>query len=140
MDRLFLDANILFSAAYSEKSLLLALWSLEQTQLVSSNYACEEAKRNLTSSEKCVRLNQLIQSIKICQEHDESIIPVEITLRRKDRPILAAAIGENCDHLITGDFRDFGRFYGKKILGTLITPPSAYLKARLSNLETAQTD
>ena len=47
MDRVFLDANILFSAAYRRESGLKQLWRISETQLLTSGYAVEEARRNL---------------------------------------------------------------------------------------------
>ena len=42
--RVFLDANVLYSAAYLEGSRLEQLWGLERVELISSGYAVEEVK------------------------------------------------------------------------------------------------
>ena len=47
MDRLFLDANVLFSAAYRPSAGLLIFWKLAGVQLLSSRYAVAEALANL---------------------------------------------------------------------------------------------
>jgi predicted nucleic acid-binding protein len=47
VDRVFLDANVLFSAAYRSDSGLLKLWKLKRTKLITSTYALEEARTNL---------------------------------------------------------------------------------------------
>jgi len=47
MDRLFLDANVLFSAAYRPNAGLLKLWKLKDVVLCFSRYALEEARINL---------------------------------------------------------------------------------------------
>ncbi len=39
----------------------------------------------------------------------------------KDQPILAAANGAGCTHLLTGDARHFGHLYGKRVQGALGT-------------------
>jgi len=44
-----------------------------------------------------------------------------------DRPILWAAISLRATHLLSGDFKAFGRFYGQTIEGVAIMPPAAYL-------------
>jgi len=49
MDRLFLDANVLFSAAYKTESGPLQLWKLKNATLCSSRYALEEARINLAN-------------------------------------------------------------------------------------------
>ena len=48
MDRLFLDANVLFSAAYRPNAGLLRLWRLPDVVLCTGRYALEEARTNLT--------------------------------------------------------------------------------------------
>jgi hypothetical protein len=50
MDRLFLDANVLFAAAWRPKAALARLWELGDAELLSSDYAIEEARRNLGTS------------------------------------------------------------------------------------------
>lgn len=47
MDRIFFDANVLFSAAYKPASRLSNLWLLRDVELITSRLAAEEAKRNL---------------------------------------------------------------------------------------------
>ena len=47
MDRVFLDANILLSAALRPKAGLLRLWKLANAALMTSDHAIEEARRNL---------------------------------------------------------------------------------------------
>jgi hypothetical protein len=45
----------------------------------------------------------------------------------KDRPVLPAAIGVGATHLLTGDLRHFGPYYGKRTEGVLALPPGEYL-------------
>ena len=47
MDRLFLDANILFSAAYRPIAGLVQFWKLEDAIFCSSHYAVEESRYQL---------------------------------------------------------------------------------------------
>ena len=63
MDRVFLDANILFSAAYRPTSRLLQLWSLPDVELLTSPYAVEEARRNLDLLEQKIRLDILLTQV-----------------------------------------------------------------------------
>jgi predicted nucleic acid-binding protein len=129
MERLFLDANILFSAAYREGAGIRQFWELSSVKLLTSQYAFEEAKRNLNQTQGS-RLARLIKHVKVYAEYgNEAYIPKNILLRKKDRPILAAAIGSEANYLITGDFRDFGCLYGQRILGVMILAPSIYLKS-----------
>lgn len=127
-DILFLDANILFSAAYREHAGLLQLWELSTVKLISSPYAIEEANRNLESPEQKKRLDALLIRVeKFLPSYEELIFPDNVVLNEKDKPILLGAIAAKADYLITGDVKDFGKFYGKKINGVVILPPAEYL-------------
>ena len=53
-----------------------------------------------------------------------------VELREKDWPILAGALAASATHLITGDKRDFGRYFGSDILGVRILPPAESLRIR----------
>jgi predicted nucleic acid-binding protein len=130
LDRLFLDANILFSAAYRRDAGLLRLWRLKDAQLVTSAYALEEARVNLQEQEQHVRLSNLMRSVKIIAEIPSHSLPKNVTLPAKDQPILLAAIEAKATHLLTGDIADFGRYYGRVLEGVLILPSSEYLRNR----------
>ena len=127
MKILFLDANILFSAAYREDSKLSCFWALKKTKLITSSYAVEEARRNIKTPLQKERLEVLINRLQIISHDHASSIPSEIILKDKDRPILSAAIASKADFLITGDFQDFGRYFGKSISGVVVLSPSEYL-------------
>lgn len=126
---LFLDANVLFSAAYREHSGILRLWQIKSIKLISSIYAVEEARRNLDIPLQKERLEKLLSDLEEVLPHHTNIeLPKNVTIREKDKPILLSAISAKADFLITGDVRDFGKFYGKKIGGVTILPPAEYLK------------
>jgi len=133
MDRVFLDANVLFSAAYEPTSRLRRLWSLRETELVSSQFALDEARRNLLAyaPEGVGLLEQLCAEVTIVPEAASSLaLPDDIGLPDKDQPILAAAIGAGCTHLLTGDMRHFGPLYGRRIRGVLMLTLAQYLRRR----------
>lgn len=134
MHVLFLDANVLFSAAYMAESRLREFWTLPDVQLVTSGYAWEEARRNLPQPEQRKRLDALGPGLRIVNEPGEWMLPGDVVLPEKDRPILAAAILSGATHLITGDTTHFGAWYGKRIGSVLVLRPAAYLASR----ETAQ--
>lgn len=125
MVKLFLDANILFSAAYRENAGLAKLWKLSRVKLVSSDYAIMEAERNLREQHQLQRLKIFVHSLDVITTYNDSLIPNDIKLSAKDRPILAAAIAAKANFLITGD-RDFEHLFGKKILGVTVLVPSVY--------------
>lgn len=129
MDRLFLDANVLFSAAYREDSGLRQLWELEDVELVTSAYAFEEARRNLETGEQLGRLQELVGGLQMVPESAVEL-PAGVELPEKDAPIVQAAIAGEASHLITGDRRDFGRHFGKTLAGVRVMTPRQYLEAR----------
>jgi len=126
MDRLFLDANVLFSSAYRPSSGLLRLWKLPNVVLCSSRYALEEARVNLSTESQRNRLTHLAAGLQFF-DFQGNQLPAGISLPEKDVPILLAAIAASATHLITGDLRHFGPYFGKKFAGVIILPPSGYL-------------
>jgi len=132
LDRIFLDANVLYSAAYLELAGLTRLWSLDNAQLLSSAYAIEEARRNLAAdrTEALPRLKRLVESVSTVDAPHGLELPVNIRLDQKDQPILLAAIHGNADYLLTGDARHFGHLYGKRIEGVLVLRLAQYFERR----------
>jgi len=131
VDRLFLDANILFSAAYRSDAGVQRLWTAPNSELVTSDYAIEEATRNLADADQRERLDGLLESVEIVPSRVlDPDLRGNVQLRDKDWPILSGAVAAGATHLITGDVRDFGSYFGQKVLGILILPPSKYLQAR----------
>jgi predicted nucleic acid-binding protein len=118
VDRVFLDANVLFSVAYGSPSLrrLEDLAQKGSCLLLASRYVIEEAKRNLSSEDQSRRLEAFLSEFEIVLEADPRIAcPVQ--LPEKDRPVLMAAINANADYLLTGDIEHFGEYFGKTIEG-----------------------
>lgn len=132
MDRIFLDANVLYSAAYLELAGLARLWSLDDVKLLSSTYAIEEARRNLAAdrTEALPRLMRLVEEVSTVDAPHGIRLPSNIRLDVKDQPILLAAIHGNADYLLTGDARHFGHLYGKRIEGVLVLRPAQYFERR----------
>ena len=129
MDRLFLDANVLFSAAYRADAGVARLWSGDRWALVTSEYAIEEARRNLDSGDRLARLEELLRGLERCPA--VSLAPElrgHVQLPEKDWPILGGAITANATHLITGDRRDFGPYFGTTLFGVLVLLPGDYLR------------
>jgi uncharacterized protein len=125
--RLFLDANVLISAARKEGSKVTQLWHLQNTELVTSEYILTECRRNLPGDDQQERLEQLLRSVRIMEMLDaadiENSSPIFGLLPEKDRPVLAGAVLAGADFLITGDKRHFGAWYGAAMLGVRVEPP-----------------
>ena len=129
MDRLFLDATVLFSAAYRSKAGLLRLWQLKDAVLCTSHYASEEARINLIDDVQRQRLAKLLERMEFC-DAPERELPHAISLPEKDIPIILAAIEARATHLLTGDVRHFRPYFGKNVGGVLISLPGEYLRGQ----------
>ena len=128
--RVFLDANVLFSAAWREDAGLLRLWRRADARLITSHYAADEALRNLETAAQRERLFQLTASMELVPgdaSGDLPDLPGGVSLPEKDRPILVAAVRARATHLLTGDARHFGRLYRRIVGGVLILRPSEFL-------------
>jgi uncharacterized protein len=127
--QLFLDANVLFSAAYRANSGLRVLWTDGETaRLLTTSYAVEEARRNLPDAAARARLVDLLRGVTLVMDVLAGNLPDTVRLPEKDRPILLSAIAANATHLITGDRMHFGPYFGKRIAGILIERPADYLQ------------
>ena len=129
MLRVFLDANVLFSAAYREGAGLVALWERSDVQLLTSGYAAEEARRNLDTADRRSRLERLLEAVRIESEVPNEPLPPEARLPRSDEPIFRAAIAARATHLLTGDLRDFGHLMGRRVAGLKIQTSGDFLRS-----------
>jgi len=129
MNRLFLDANILFSAAYKADARVSRLWVLDDVVLCSSRYALEEANFNLGDEDQRARLTRLSRALQFFEAPQGGHLR-GIRLPEKDVPILLAAIEARATHLLTGDVQHFGPYLGKKVAGLTILLPGEYLRKR----------
>lgn len=121
--RVFLDANILSSAALPHSRMRVFLDVLsDQAKCLTNNYAIEEARRNLAAKyPNCVKiLERLVLQCEVILRL-EADLKVELPL--KDVPILSGAIAGDATHLLTGDERDFGKFWGRTIQGVKVVSP-----------------
>jgi hypothetical protein len=132
VDLVFLDANVLFSAAYRSDAGLRRLWRLPRARLITSAYVAEEARRNLNDPGQRRELEELLGSVEVVPTTAPTDHPLFSTLQLadKDRPVLLAAIGVGATHLLTGDFRHFGPYYRQRIEGVLVMAPGEYLSSR----------
>ncbi len=126
----FLDANVLFSAAWRADAGLARLWTLKNCELLSSRYACEEARRNLPTPEQQQRLGRLVVGLRLVPDVVTGSLPPGIVLPDKDRPILLSAICANATHLLTGDRQHFGALYGQSISGVTVLRPADFIVGR----------
>jgi hypothetical protein len=113
--RLFLDANVLFTAAQNPlgKAAFLfesaAVESRSPWVLLSSAYAIEEARRNLAAKAASALAAFAAQRERLTLVPQPAAAAVALDLPAKDQPIWSAALAAGATHLLTGDLRDFGR-------------------------------
>ena len=118
--KIFLDANIIFSASplQSPSWQLLDRLSKNAT-LITHPAVWDEAQRNLLLKRPAWSAGldywreRVIQSQMIGPCPDAGLPP-------KDAPILAAAIASKADRLLTGDLKHFTHLYGRTFPGVLI--------------------
>jgi hypothetical protein len=129
--RIFLDANILFSAARSDgaiRRLLHALPTGRHSCWV-DEYVIAEARRNLHFKDAGALpdFEAVLRKLSVSDARLRGPLPaVDVEwLPEKDRPVLLAAVRLRCDALVTGDRRHFGAGFGKAFGGvTLYSPRS----------------
>jgi uncharacterized protein len=135
VDRVFLDANVLFSAGYSETSAVMRLWELPHAQLITSAYAIVEARRNLDTAVQRVRLIQRVSVLEqVAELPADTLLASSVGLPDKDVPILAAAISGKATHLVTGDVRHFRPLYGVTVGGVLVMKTADYLRLKQADV------
>jgi predicted nucleic acid-binding protein len=127
-----LDANVLFTAAHNpsgKAALIIDLGAQGYWEVVTSSYAIEEARRNISIKfpDYLKRFETLVTRVVKVPSRSGRNCPVP--LPEKDRPILEVAIQCKATHLLTGDFKDFGPFMNNANLtgGVLIQTVSEFL-------------
>jgi predicted nucleic acid-binding protein len=121
--RIFLDANILFSAALPESRMRAFLEAIpRKADFLTNAYAIEEARRNLQLKFPN-SLKSLERLARRCEMISRLAADLTVELPFKDKPILGGAIGGRATHLLTGDERDFGKYWGRTIQGVKVVSP-----------------
>ena len=128
--RIFLDANILFSAAKSDGAIrrLLALLREAGHECCVDGFVVEEARRNLALKAPAggVAFVKLLATLRVANVQPfNSALDAELPLPPKDRPVLAAAIRLRCDALVTGDRTHFGPLSGTVVRGVAVHSPQS---------------
>lgn len=136
--RVFLDANVLFSAAKTDGAVRALLRLLQRAghECWIDHYVVFEARRNLLTKgpEALAALESLVASCLLSptQVPGTGKPREEIDwLPEKDRPVLAAAIRLRCDALLTGDRAHFGANFGNVFAGVTIHSPRSLAESLL---------
>ena len=134
--RIFLDANILFSAAKTDGAMRLMLARLRAAghECWANGYVLEEARRNLAAKAPGSQdeLQAIVAGMRVAEAHPAEADPaISTSLPEKDRPVLAAAVRLRCEALVTGDRSHFGALYGRTVAGVAIHSPRSLAEALL---------
>ena len=126
--RVFLDANVLFSAAKSDGAVreLLRLLLHAGHECWVDDYVVFEARRNLGTKgpEALAALEATLMRARVSPAQAPGPALKELdSLPEEDRPVLAAAMRLLCDALVTGDRTHFGPGYGKIFGSVAIQSP-----------------
>lgn len=116
MKRIFLDANVIFTAAHNPQGKAVLLFELAGSghwKLITSQLAWVEAHRNITIKfPECIcGFKKLNQDLDILVNPGTRPCPIE--LPAKDQPIFLAALQAQATHLLTGDKAHFGQYMNK---------------------------
>jgi hypothetical protein len=135
--RVFLDANILFSAAKSDGAVrqLLHLLLERGHECWVDEYVVIEARRNLGTKgpDALGSLESLLATLNVgSAQAIDANRPEANWLPEKDRPVLVAAMHWGCDGLVTGDRTHFGGGYGKVFSGVVIHSPRSLAETLVS--------
>jgi len=114
--RLFLDANVLFTAAHNPagKAALVSRLAKEgYWEVLTSRLAIEEARRNLEIKYPLALddLETILTTVQLTPAPFDSTCPID--LPKKDQPIFAAALACRASHLLTGDRKHFGSYFNQ---------------------------
>jgi len=135
--KIFLDANVLFSAVKSDGhvSQLLRLLTESGHELVANDYVMDEARRNLEVKYPVNHdlLGPVLTIVNVSSVSSHGLLPEGIELAEKDRPVLAAAIALGCNALVTGDTTHFRHLFGTSVGGVMIFSPRSIAESLLSS-------
>jgi predicted nucleic acid-binding protein len=121
--KIFLDANIIFSASQLQSPSWQLLERLSKNAtLITHPAVWDEAKRNLLLKRSAWSAGLDYWHERIIQSIATGPCP-DVGLPSKDTPILAAAIASQTDRLLTGDLKHFGHLYGQTLQGVLVVSP-----------------
>jgi predicted nucleic acid-binding protein len=118
--RIFLDANVLFSASKEGSNVSRTVLALfKKAEILTSEIAHGEARRNLLLKREMwlATFDQLCTKIVIVPTVQ---LNLTVTLNHEDLLVLSAAISNRCNYFVTGDKNDFGHLYDTNVEGVEI--------------------
>ncbi len=127
--KVFLDANVLFSAslgAAGAAQALLVAAAQAGVPCLSSERAFAEAHRNLERKAPSSVPNLELISMLVSRVPEPGTAAIAAAraagVVEKDAPVLGAALACGADWFVTGDQRHFGHLFGRQVEGVLVLP------------------
>jgi predicted nucleic acid-binding protein len=136
--RVFLDANVLFSASQPGSALgRLIAAARRRASILTSDIACAEARRNLALKRPSWidTFEALLEELEVVPS---SVFTLPVTLNEKDVPLLCAAIRARSDYFVTGDRKDFGHLFGTRVVGAAVITPLRLAEILAGRAETEE--
>ena len=134
MIRLFLDSNVLFTAAHNPEgkaSLVIDLAAAGNWEVVTCAYCLAEARLNLEKKHPAAlgRLNGILETVHLVP--DVTGEQCTLLLPENDRPVFASAQRCKATHFLTGDRRHFGPYMNipKDTVGIVVQTVGDFLSA-----------
>ena len=129
--RVFLDSNILFSAALGSEPFVL-LWEIAlagKIQLLTTAYCFTEAVDNLTHKRPAAlqRYAELREAVSEVRDDQAKLAWARKLVPDQDAPVLAAAVAAGAYVLVTGDLRHFGPLMERRALPIRVRTLRAFL-------------
>jgi predicted nucleic acid-binding protein len=126
MIRVFLDANVLFSAARANSATgRLIAEAGRRAALVYSPDVAEEARRNI-QIKRPDAVNELERLIARSEPTDSALFSLGFEMNLNDKAVLCAAIRGGCPYLVTGDTQHFGTLFNQNIQGVTVLSPRQF--------------
>ncbi len=135
MMRIFVDANVLVSAAWSAESKLCRLWQVPDSVVVTVEIAATDAQRAIETksrdADREIRVRRLLDLIRMTEM--VRIPPGAVMLNTwgiadpDDVAIIWAAVSSRCQMLITGD-TDFLEYFDTERDGVRVLRPADALR------------
>ncbi len=131
MKRVFLDANVIFSAAYMDRGAIHSLFDIAKKRgdvsFIATGHVVTEATRNLRrkSPSRLSELETLLENVAVLEEPPPRLVEelAPLVPDPDDAPILAGAISGEAALLVTGNEKDFRDLYDTEVRGVRVLRP-----------------
>lgn len=131
---MFLDATVMYAASLRDGG-CDKLWSLDGVQLVTNDYAAQEAWENLKQQpdpdacrDKLAGLLSRMEITRWLGDETQSLYCAWSLPDHNDIPILMGAIDADCEYLLSSDKKCFGKYFDRTLDGVTVKRVGAFLR------------